>query len=662
MDKLEMAKALFQGNTKVVGGGQTKTVYGVAEGDSAGGKVLVNLGGDTVSPDDDQQIEVETTFAVKAGDEVIISLFGADGTGKSPVVTGVVGRGDETQGEINSIRNYFWADEHGAHVSTEERSVNGANILLDSDSLDIRYGNSNSEADQTVYASFGSTVTVGSRASQSYIGDYSQVFGVACSASGNYAHAEGKGTSAAGDYSHAEGYLCTVTGGSSHVEGLGTVATAGISHAEGYETEANGYASHVEGQESKTSASFTHAEGYKTTASGQYSHTEGYMSTASGEASHAEGYGTNAVAYYSHVEGRECYNTGDAIYSHVEGYCSHANQVGAHAEGNTVTASGSYSHGEGYFTTANGSYSHAEGYQTTSSGNYSHCEGRETVSSGTYAHCEGYLSSASAQASHAEGYNCSATGKYGHAEGCNTQANWSAHAEGLRTYADSGCSHAEGLFTHTLGRYQHAQGIANALDNNYQYLDIIGNGTVDDEQDPSTVLTRSNAYELDRNGNAEFQGEVYVGGCKLNGETPYPVVRYNTSTSKSEYYDTGSSAWTDVPGGGGGGGGWTSLWTNSAPSSSFAAQTIPLDLSGYSVIAIACKQQDSTNINMAIPCLGFVGNTLQCCVPNIGSTQYFYKRTATISSTGVQFSTGYRNTNGTSGTNYCIPVAIYGVA
>ena len=166
---------------------------------------------------------------------------------------------------------------------------------------------------------------------------------------------------------------------------------------------------------------------------------------------------------------------------------------------------------------------------------------------------------------------------------------------------------------------------------------------------------------MDWNGNAEFQGEVYVGGCTPNGETPYPVVRYNTSNSKQEYYDKATSAWAEVPGGGGGGS-WTLLWTNSAPSSTFAAQTVPLDLSAYSVIAIACKQQDSTAIDMAIPCFGFVGNILQCCIPNIGSTQYFYKRTATIASTGVTFSTGYRNTNGTTGTNYCIPVAIYGVA
>ena len=460
MDNLEIAKALFgQKPQTASSGGQTTTAYGIAVSDSADGIVRVNLGGDTVSTDDDQTIEVETTFFVKEGDEVIVSLIGADGTGKAPVVIGVVGRGDETQTEIESVTNYVWSDAAGLHVSTQERSVLGANVLLDSDSLDIRTGSSNSEADQTVYASFGKEVTVGSRWEGKTVGPNSQVYGIECESSG----------------------------------------------------------------------SFSHATGWKTRASGSYSHTEGYQ------------------------------------------------------------------------TTASGMFAHAEGDQTIAQGNYSHAEGS--------------------------------------AGGC------AAHY-----------SHSEGFSTLAGSQYQHVQGKGNVPDYNNKYADIVGNGT-------QYNVTPSNAYNLDWNGNAEFQGEVFLGGCTPNGETPYPAVRYNTSSSQSEYYDTGTSAWTSVPGGGGGGGSsWTLLWSNSSPSSSFAAQTIPLSLSAYSVIAIACKQQDSTAIDMAIPCLGFVGNTLQCCIPNIGSTQYFYKRTATIASTGVTFSTGYRNTNSTTGTNYCIPVAIYGVA
>lgn len=103
MDKLQMAKALLVTEENAyTKGGQTVTAYGIAVSDSVDGLVRINLGGDTVSPEDDQAIEVETTFSVKEGDEVIVSLIGADGTGKTPIVIGVIGRGDEQQTEINT--------------------------------------------------------------------------------------------------------------------------------------------------------------------------------------------------------------------------------------------------------------------------------------------------------------------------------------------------------------------------------------------------------------------------------------------------------------------------------------------------------------------------------------------------------------------------------
>ena len=363
MDNLEIAKALFGTKPQQPNGGQTTTTYGVAVSDSENGIVRVNLGGDTVSVDDDQTVEIETTFAVFEGDEVIVSLVGADGTGKAPCVIGVVGRGDQQQTEINSVINYVWNDNAGLHVSTQERSVQGANILLDSDSLDIRNGNSNSEADQTVYASFGKEVTVGSRASGT-VGDYSQVFGEMCVAGGEYSHAEGCWTKATADFSHAEGKYTEATKDGTHAEGLNSVAS---------------------------------------------------------------------------------------------GYCSHA---------------------EGYYTTASGNYAHAEGYQTTASGQFSHAEGSNSIA---------------------------------------------------------------------FSYYQHVQGESNVEDRVKKYADIIGNGNTDGQGN----INRSNAYNMDWNGNAEFQGEVYVGGCTPNGETPYPVVRYNTSSSQSEYYN--GSSWAQVPSGGGGG-------------------------------------------------------------------------------------------------------------
>lgn len=101
MNDLDMAAALM--GTPRSNPGQTTTVYGVASSDSQNGLVLIDLGGDTVSPDDDQSIECETTFKVYEGDEVIVSLIGADGSGKTPIVVGIVGRGDQQQEQIDSV-------------------------------------------------------------------------------------------------------------------------------------------------------------------------------------------------------------------------------------------------------------------------------------------------------------------------------------------------------------------------------------------------------------------------------------------------------------------------------------------------------------------------------------------------------------------------------
>ena len=101
------------------------------------------------------------------------------------------------------------------------------------------------------------------------------------------------------------------------------------------------------------------------------------------------------------------------------------------------------------------------------------------------------------------------------------------------------------------------------------------------------------------------------------------------------------------------------LWSNPNPTSNFSAQTVPLDLSAWSFIAISAKILP-TGVNEILQFVK-VGTSTSLSVPNIGSTQYFYKRDADTSTSGITFSTGYRNTNGTSGANYCIPVSVYGV-
>ena len=99
--------------------------------------------------------------------------------------------------------------------------------------------------------------------------------------------------------------------------------------------------------------------------------------------------------------------------------------------------------------------------------------------------------------SHAEGQRTTASGNYSHAEGGNTTASG--------TY-----SHAEGDSTIAQGRSQHVQGEYNILDDvgvndssRGAYVHIVGNGT--------QLGGRSNAHTLDWDGNAWYQGDVYVG-------------------------------------------------------------------------------------------------------------------------------------------------------
>lgn len=101
-DMAELATALFGRSrleTHVSDGSQTSTVYGKATSDSDGGKVKVVLGDAETADGGTNAVELATTTSVKSGDNVIVTLVGGE-VGKHPIVTGVVGRGDEQQAQI----------------------------------------------------------------------------------------------------------------------------------------------------------------------------------------------------------------------------------------------------------------------------------------------------------------------------------------------------------------------------------------------------------------------------------------------------------------------------------------------------------------------------------------------------------------------------------
>ena len=146
------------------------------------------------------------------------------------------------------------------------------------------------------------------------------------------------------------------------------------------------------------------------------------------------------------------------------------------------------------FNIASGEYSHAEGDETYAFGYASHAEGNHSTAEGDYSHAE--------NSAHAEG-------NYSHAENSSTARGMCSHSEGQGSIANGEASHAEGCSVLAFGKYQHAQGRYNVIDEADKYAHIVGNG--DYSQQTGWKEIRSNAHTLDWNGNAWFQGEVYVG-------------------------------------------------------------------------------------------------------------------------------------------------------
>ena len=141
---------------------------------------------------------------------------------------------------------------------------------------------------------------------------------------------------------------------------------------------------------------------------------------------------------------------------------------------------------------------------------------------------EGINCEASAYASHAEGGQTKAQGFYAHAEGSATEAKGAnSHAEGNATKAYGGFSHAEGARTEANGQYSHAQNYGTKANAKWQTVigkwnTPIGNdGDTQQSSWPAFIIgncssdnNRSNAFEVDWNGDAKAYGDVYKNGTE----------------------------------------------------------------------------------------------------------------------------------------------------
>ena len=252
------------------------TVDGFYIGSADGAGALEDKDGDTILAANDDDFDTSSDYC----DGIAIG----NGINYLRFVNGKI--------QINSDGLRVNADNDGKLVLFKSLdAVGDTYATMDEDSFDVRRITTAGQIDANNdprLASFGREVTVGSRQSGSAVGDYSQVYGSGCIASGIYSHAEGNGTKARGDFSHAEGYESeadfiwdihedpfepdtelSFAGLYAHAEGYKTYTCYEGAHAEGGYTRAEGAGSHAEGGWSQAVSAFSHAQNLGTIAAGQ---------------------------------------------------------------------------------------------------------------------------------------------------------------------------------------------------------------------------------------------------------------------------------------------------------------------------------------------------------------------------------------------------------
>lgn len=99
------------------------------------------------------------------------------------------------------------------------------------------------------------------------------------------------------------------------------------------------------------------------------------------------------------------------------------------------------------------------------------------------------------------------------------------------------------------------------------------------------------------------------------------------------------------------------LWTNSAPTSSFSAQTLSIDMSDYNMIFVIATSR--TDLDVRFTALFNVGTyTARLCTTFTG-TNVYTTRNVNLTSASLGFEGGYNGS--TANNSYCIPLYIYGV-
>ena len=108
---------------------------------------------------------------------------------------------------------------------------------------------------------------------------------------------------------------------------------------------------------------------------------------------------------------------------------------------------------------------------------------------------------------------------------------------------------------------------------------------------------------------------------------------------------------------------YTLLWTNPNPTSSFAAQTISLDLSKYDAVEVVARQYATDSFVFSSK--AEVGKFGKLFCYGYDDARELDTRRYEVSTTGVSFQTGYytmiSDSSGTASSTHCVPYKIYGI-
>lgn len=558
-------------------GAQTHLITGTATADSADGTVMVDFGGNTISADGMQAVQVSTTDDIREGDTVIAAVVGKSETAKSPTVVGTLGGGDRTRSEHAQLKSDVATaetkvDEAIKKLGDLENVIDSkadASITLD-DGTEVSIGTAikqnaaeiSTKADATVTLDDGTTVDMSTTVKQDHkslttviteqsktadkVDDLSTIIredstgvtvGKSTDGGATYTTARAH-VSSDGDFETIlpDGTVIASMGADGQQIGTDNQTHLNIHSQELSITTAKG----TKTVDVKDAADHTHAGGGTKVSDkfvGDGSTKYFYVSVPVNSANDDYLLTVDGTVYTPVTDITLASDTSYALTDEtVNGAtcslitCKKAPSAGALLEFSYYTRQdglGAINIGAenqvqtigtaiGASCQATGILSNAIGSGVIASGAMSSAYGQSTVASGNTSHSEGRATTASGSSAHAEGWRTTASGLASNASGFDTIASgFAARATGVGTKAYGGYSYAGGYETIAQGEAQTVIGMFNAP--NSTDLFQVGYG--------GTEAERKNAFRVTEDG-VSIAAHMKLGTTMYANDGSFDVIQF----------------------------------------------------------------------------------------------------------------------------------------